>query len=180
MNMRHLLTRNRWSVIAVVFVACFIAVVWCMDPFILMMLGILVAWMGIPALLVAGILWLFAFHYGRSNRPALTILSIVAAFGCFVGLAIPSNRFVQQRAVVTAKDYPSRVALMLEAYRTTHGVYPASLAQLPAMPSLPRLLRSPFGYRSDGSSYSFSFPQPGGLIDTWEYYSETKTWNLST
>ncbi|MEK7952062.1 hypothetical protein [Luteolibacter soli] len=178
--MRQLLTRNRRPVIGVVLVACFIAVVWCMDPFVLMMLGALVAWIGIPALLVAGILWLFAFHYGRSNRPAWTILSIVAALGCFVILAIPANRFVQQRAVVAAKDYPSRVAPMLEAYRRTHGAYPTNLAQLPAKPTLPRLLRSPFGYRSDGSSYSFSFPQPGGLIDSWEYSSETDTWHLST
>ncbi len=180
MNMRQLLTRNRWPIIAVVFVACFIVVVWFMDPFILIMLGILVAWIGIPTLLVAGILWLFAFHYARSNRPALTILSIVATFGCFVGLAIPSNRFVQQRAVGAAKDYPSRVAPMLEAYRSTHGAYPTNLAQLPTKPSLPHLLRSPFGYRSDGSGYSFSFPQPGGLIDTWEFSSETKTWYLHT
>ena len=178
--MSQLLTRNRWPVIAVVFVACFIAVICCMDPFILMMLGIMVAFIGIPALLVAGILWLLAFHHGRSNRPALTILSIVAAIGCFVGLAIPSNRIVQQRAVVAARDYPSRVAPMLEAYRSTHGAYPTNLAQLPTKPSLPRLLRVSYGYRSDGSSYSFSFPQPGGLIDTWEYSSETKTWYLST
>ena len=180
MNMRQLLTRNQWLAIAVVIVACFIAVVCCMDPFILMMLGILVVWIGIPALLVAGILWLIAFHCGHSNRAALTILSIVAAFGCFVGLAIPPNRFVQQRAVEAAKEYPSRVAQLLEAYRSSHGAYPTNLAQLPSMPSLPRLLRSSYGYRSDGSSYSFSFSQPGGLIDTWEYSSETKTWYLST
>lgn len=180
MNMRQRLTRYRWVVIAVMIVACFFAVVWWMDPFILMMLGILAALVGIPALLVAGILGLLAVHYGRSSRPALTILATVAVFGGFVGLAIPSNRFVQQRAVLAAKDYPSRVAPMLEAYRSTQGAYPKTLAQLPAKPSLPRLLRSPFGYRSDGSGYSFSFPQPGGLIDTWEYSSETKIWYLST
>lgn len=180
MNIRQLLTTDRRTIIPVVIVTFFIAVVFYMDPFILLMLAIVVAWIGIPALPVAGILWLFAFHYGRSNRPALTILSIVAAFGCFVGLAIPSNRFVQQRAVVSAKDYPSRVAPLLEAYRSIHGAYPTNLAQLPAKPSLPRLLRSDYSYRSDGSSYSFSFRQPGGLINTWEYSSETKTWYLST
>ncbi len=180
MNIRQLLTRSRWIFVAVVFVACFIGIVLYIDPFMLMMLGIIAIFIGIPALLVAGILWLIAFRYGYSNRPALTILSIVTIFGCFVGLAIPSNHFAQQIAVDAAKDYPSRVAPMLEAYRSTHGAYPTNLAQLPTKPSLPRLLRVSYGYRSDGSSYSFSFPQPGGLIDTWEYSSETKTWYLST
>jgi hypothetical protein len=45
---------------------------------------------------------------------------------------------------------------------------------------VPRLLRGSYGYRSDGRSYSFHFRQPGGLIDTWDYDSETQTWHLST
>ena len=179
-RMRQYFTKHLWWIIAAFFAACFIAVVRYMDPFILLMFGIMTLWVGIPAVFAAGLLWLFTFRSGRSNRPALTILSIVAAFGCFVGLAIPTNRFIQQRAVVSAKDYPSLVAPLLEAHRTTNGAYPTNLEQIPAMPSIPRLLRRPFGYRSDGNSYSFSFPQPGGLIDTWDYSSQTKTWYLST
>jgi hypothetical protein len=106
----------------------------------------------------------------------LTILFLVAAFGCFVGLAIPTNRFIQQRAVAAAKEYPAVVAPMLEAYRKTQGLYPTSLDQLPTKPSVPRLLRRPHSYRSDGLSYSFYFPAPGGLMDTWSYDSKTRQW----
>ena len=159
----------------------FAAIVWLVDPFLLFILGIApLVWIGLPASLIAVVLLLVAIRTGRSRRPALTILSAVAAFGCLVGLAIPTNRFIQQRAVAAAKEYPARVAPLLEAYRQAHGSYPTSLDQLPAKPSVPRLLRSSYGYRSDGSSYSFCFGQPGGLIDTWDYNSETQSWYLST
>ncbi|HEY5744237.1 MAG TPA: hypothetical protein VIS99_17065 [Terrimicrobiaceae bacterium] len=171
---------GRYLILAAVVVA-FAAVVWLMDPFLLFILGVApLLWIGLPASLFAGILLLVAIRTGRSRRPALIILSVVAAFGCFVGLAIPTNHFIQQRAVAAAKEYPARVAPLLEAYRQDHGSYPTSLDQLPAKPVVPRLLRSSYGYRSDGSSYSFCFGQPGGLIDTWDYDSETQTWHLST
>ena len=171
---------GRYFILAAVAVV-FAAVVWLMDPFLLIILGVApLLWIGLPALLIAGILLLVAVRAGRSRRPALTILSVVAAFGCFVGLAIPANHFVQQHSVAAAKEYPGRVAPLLEAYRQAHGSYPTSLNQLPTKPVVPRLLRSSYGYRSDGSTYSFCFGQPGGLIDTWDYDSETQTWHLST
>jgi hypothetical protein len=173
MNGRHL-------ILAAV-VAAFAAVVWFVDPFLLIVLGVApLIWIGLPASLIAGILLLIAVRTGRSRRPALRVLSVVGVFVCFVGLAIPTNHFIQQRAVTAAKAYPARVGQLLEAYRQTHGFYPTSLNQLPNKPSVPRLLRSSYGYRSDGRSYSFCFDQPGGLIDTWNYDSETRQWNLST
>lgn len=172
---------NRWSVIAALIVGAFAAVVWFMDPLLLIVLGVgPLVWIGLPASLVAVVLFLSALRTGRSRRLAVAILSLVAAFGCFVGLAIPSNYFIQRCAVTAAKDYPARVAPFLEAYRQIHGTYPASLDQLPAKPSVPRLLRSSYGYRSDGRHYSFCFSPPGGMIDTWNYDSETRTWHLST
>lgn len=172
---------NRRLTILAVVLAAFGAVVWFADPFLLIFLAVApLLWIGLPALLIAGILWVSALRTGRSSRAATTIFSVVAAFACFVGLTIPANRFIQQRAVAAAKAYPAQVAPLLEAYRQSHGTYPTSLDQLPTKPSVPRLLRSSYGYRSDGSRYSFCFPQPGGLIDTWDYDSETRTWDLST
>lgn len=171
---------KRYSTLATI-VVVFVAVVWLMDPFLLLILGVgPLLWIGLPASLIASILLVVAMRTGRSRRPALRILSVVAAFGCFVGLAIPTNHFIQQRAVAAAKEYPARVAPLLEAYRQAHGSYPTSLDQLPSKPFVPRLLRTSYGYRSAGSSYSFCFGQPGGLIDTWDYDSETQTWHLST
>lgn len=170
---------GRYLVLAAA-IAVFVAEIWFMEPLLLLFLGVAsLLWIGLPASLIAGILLLVALHTGRSRRPALTILCVVAAFGCFVGLAIPANKFVQH-AVTAAKEYPARVAPLLEAYRQAHGSYLTSLDQLPIRPIIPRLLRSSYCYRSDGSRYSFTFAQPGGLIDTWDYSSETQTWHLST
>lgn len=159
----------------------FAVVVWFVDPFLLFILGVApLIWIGFPASIVAVILLLVAIRTGRSRSPALTILFSVAAFGCLVGLAIPTNHFIQQRAVAAAKEYAARVAPLLEAYHQTHGSYPTNLQQLRTQPTVPRLLRTSYGYRSNGRSYSFSFGMPGGLIDTWHYDSETQQWHLST
>src|SRR5438046_1511585 len=91
-------------------VVVFAAVVWLMDPVLLIILGVApLLWIGLPASLIGGIILLIAIRTGRSRRPALTLLSVVAAFACFVGLAIPTNHFIQQRAVTAAKEYPARV-----------------------------------------------------------------------
>jgi len=171
---------NGRFILAGVIVVLFAVAVWFADPFSLILFAVVpLLWIGLPAVLIACFLLLVAIRTGRSRRPALTILSAVGGFACLVGLAIPSNHFVQEWAVSAAKAFPARVAPQLEAYRQAHGAYPTSLDQLPSKPSVPRLMRG-FGYRSDGQSYSFMFPQPGGLIDTWNYDSETQTWHLST
>ena len=180
MNRRHLI---RATAAAVAGAALFAAVVWFMDPLFLFILGVGTLFkVCLPGLIVAVIFLFSAIRTGRSRRPALTILCAVAAFGCFVGLAIPANRFIQEHAVAAAKEYPVQIAPLLEAYRQAHGSYPTSLDQLPAKPAVPRLLSSSHGYRyrSDGLTYSFWFGQPGGMIDTWYYDSKTKTWHLST
>jgi hypothetical protein len=175
--------KRRYLIVATVAaaLAVFAAVVWFMDPFLLFVFGVgSLVWIGLPASLFAGIRLFVIRGAGRTSSTDMTVLSMVAVFGCFVGVAIPANDFVQECAVDAAKEYPAQVAPLLEAYRQAHGSYPTSLDQLPTRPAVPRLLRSRYGYRSHGSSYSFSFGQPGGLINSWGYDSRTQKWHLST
>ncbi len=151
------------------------------DPFLLFVLGVApLVWVGVPASVLAAILWLVAVRRGSSPRPALTILLLVGLFGGLVGLGIPANWMVQRRAVAAAKAYPEQVAPMLEDHRRRHGEYPPGLDGLSEKPAVPRLLRSSYGYRSDGVRYWFCFRQPGSLIDCWDWDSETRKWSLST
>lgn len=168
-------------VAAIVVLAVLLAAVWFVDPFVMMILGMSsLVLVGAPGALAGVVMLMGARTQKRPLRPALTLLLSVAAYGAAVGLAIPANKFVHENAVLAAKAYPEQIAPLLEDYRKAHGSYPASLDLLPAKPSVPRLLRSGHGYHSSGSSYRFSFNVPGGLVDTWDYRSETGLWHLTT
>ncbi len=166
-------------IIASLAIALFGALVWLVDPILLTGFGIApLLYIGLPATLLACVRLLFAFRTGCSRSPALKILAAVAAYACFMSLAIVSNRHVHEFAVVAAKKYPAKVARLLDAYKETKGFYPSSLSEISSAPPLPWLLRR-YGYRSDGLSYSFRFSQPGGLIDSWDYDSQTQSWHFS-
>lgn len=160
--------------------ALYLGTVWFADPFFLFLAFAPLICVGLPVAVGATIFLLIAIRTGRPRRPAVVMLGAVAALTILAGLAWPLNPFAQDRAVTAAKAYPERVAPLLEAYRQAHGAYPDSLDQLPTKPVVPRLLRRMYGYRSDGGRYSFSFPVPGGMIDSWDYDSDTKEWSLST
>jgi hypothetical protein len=168
----------KYFAVAIVISAC-AGVAWYGDPFLVGLFAIF-AFMICAAVLAVGVFLLFfSLATRRAWRPPLVLMAIAVISAGIVAGAISLNRAVQDRAVLHAKAYPDRIAPLLEAYRQAHGVYPKSLDQLPSTPPLPRLLRDD-AYHSDGKTYSFQFPQPGGFIDTWTYDSETRTWYLET
>lgn len=169
-----------WLIIPPVIVTSAL-VVWFVDPFSVAVIGgMLIFWFGVPCLLIAGFLLLYAKMTGSSRRGEWKFFWIVVGFCGFIGLTIPANYFVFERAAAAAKAYPARVVPLLEAYRKANGRYPNSLAELPDAPPVPRLIRDDsYGYRSDGESYGFSFGRPGGLIDVWIYNPQTGEWDLS-
>ncbi len=158
----------------------FAATVWFADPFLLFVFSVIpMLWIGLPVSLVALVILVISARRGRSIHGPLKTLAVVAALALLVGLAFAANHFVQKHAVAAAKNYPAALAPQLETYLRTTGSYPASLDHIPRRPYVPRLLRSSHAYHSDGTRYFFRFAKPGGLIDSWEYDSETRTWQLS-
>jgi len=171
---------RKLTLIGLIVGAVLLAILAIVDPFPLLVLGLgSLLWLALPVGVFTTILLVLAICKQRSRRIPIVILTGVLVFAALVGLAIPLNRVVHDRGVVAAKAYPEQVEPMLEAYRSQHGRYPERLDQIPAAPRMPWLLRR-FGYHSDGSKYWFTFPQPGGLIDVWDYISETHKWHLST
>ncbi len=151
------------------------------DPMLLfIVVCVALCWIAAPCAGVALIILLVAILSRRGLRLPLLLLSAVILSAACLALTLPINTFIQQRAVAAAKAYPDCVAALLEQYRQRHGTYPANLSQLPSRPQIPRLLRGSYGYHSDGQTYTFTFPQPGGMIDVWDYSSETHAWHLST
>lgn len=137
-------------------------------------------WIVIPLLAAAMVFWLYALRKGRSCQPAFMLFRLAAAAVLFFLLAMPLNQWVFDQEVKAAKACVEEMVPLLEDYRRQHGAWPTSLEQLPTLPPLPWLLRDPHCYRSEGDGYTFSFSQPGGLIDVWVYESKTQAWNLST
>ena len=109
---------------------------------------------------------------------SVILVGLVTAVLFVTGVWI-STHFAQKRALAEAKAYPALIEPLLEAYRQKHGTYPTSLDQLSTQPALPQLLRGPHSYRSDGTSYSFSFLPPGYGLDAWDYLSITRKWHTS-
>jgi hypothetical protein len=165
---------------AALLIVLFAALAYWADPLLLKFLGLVpLLWIGLPVALFGVVRLLASIRTGGSRESGLALLCAVLKFGCFVALVIPANHFMQERAVAAAKAYPDSVVPLLEAYRDVHGAYPTSLDQVHAAPPLPRLLRSRWGYHSDGKAFTFSFPQPG-MFGGWQYHSERMVWHLST
>lgn len=188
---------GRFYLAAIIVVLLGVAAVF-VDPLYVIILALTpLIWIGVPLVLLAVVDLLLAVRSrrsrrhaftllaindllgaarsGRSRRHAFTLLAVVGGCGCFAGLVLPANYYFHERAVADAKAFPAKVAPLLEAYRQEHGVYPPSLDQLPSGTPVPWLLRGS-DYTTHGQSYTFTFPQPGKLKDTWDYDSKTQTW----
>lgn len=151
------------------------------DPFILLVFTLGAGlWLGLPILVGCMIASLVALLAHRSPKIPISIAAVVIAIFAFSGLAIPANSYIHKQAEITAKAYPEKIIPFLEAYREQHGSYPANLDELPDKPPLPRLLRTSHAYRSDGTTFSFFFPKPGGLLDAWYFDSDSREWQLAT
>lgn len=150
------------------------------DPFFLLVFVIGGGlWIGLPLIVIGIIVALISKALNRSTKIPICFIATVLAVISLGGLSIPANSLVYQWAEIEAKAYPDKVRPLLDDYRKEHGVYPKSLDELQGKPPVPRLFKA-WSYRSNGSDYSFSFPQPGGLIDQWDYDSKTRKWSLST
>ena len=155
--------------------------VWLVDPFLIMAFILVPAlYFGIPGVFVALVYLLFARATSRPTRPAIIILAGIATFGAVAAIIVPANGYVHDLAVREAQAFPSLIESSLENYRSSHGHYPKKLSDLSPQPNIPRLLRTDYGYQSDGNSYTFSFSKPGGLIDLWRYSRDSKRWWLGT
>ncbi len=137
-------------------------------------------WIGIPCIATGIILFFYARAKKTNTTPVLRFIGSVLLVSLFALLSLPFSSFVERRDIAAAKAYPEKIAPLLEQYRQANGVYPTSLDALPSKPSVPRLLRTAYGYRSDGTNYSFCFSEPGGIMDTWDYSSKTHEWHFSS
>jgi hypothetical protein len=67
----------------------------------------------------------------------------------------------------------------LDAWKESHGAFPASLKDLGDDVVPPRLIHGEVHYSSGGSSFMFDVPDPDEFVFPWgwEYYSDTRRWH---
>lgn len=170
--------RTTLIAIAVLFPASLLAALFA-DPLVVY-IGVVYAMMLAALSVVTGIVALVvARSRQRISRWPGHLMLVAAMVGCAGLGTVAFNSWLNDRSVREAKRYPTLVAGPLEDYRRAHGAYPQSLEELPAAPPVPSLLVRPYGYSTDGVTYSFSFPRPGGIFDMWTYHSATQTWGFS-
>jgi hypothetical protein len=133
-------------------------------------------YLGLP-ILIASALSLIP----RQRSRILAMLSRVALWAGLVALSaavsMPIGAVVLRRDIAAAKRYCEDLVPDLDAYKRAHGRYPEGIDAVTAPTRAPRLLRPfPF-YTSNGESFSFSFPNPGGMMNFFAYDSKRREWS---
>lgn len=160
-------------------VLAYLAALWFVEPFLWLALGIAVlVFLGGPLLLYGLVRVIYDCKSG-SHGTGLRVIRWVAVMTVFIVLGVLANRFVYARAEAAAFAYPAQVTPLLEAYREAHGSYPTRLDDLPAKPSIPRLLRGDGSYAPWQGGYRFSFSASYDLMDSWTYDSSAGEWYLN-
>ena len=141
----------------------------------LIALGIAV-YLGLPILIASALSFI-----PRQRSRILAVLARVALWAGLVALSaavsLPIGAMVLRSDVATAKRYCEDLVPGLDAYKRAHGRYPEKIDAVNVPGGTPRLLRLYPFYSSDGESFSFSFSNPGALMNWYAYDSKRGKWS---
>ena len=134
-----------------------------------------VFYVGLPLAAIGGVLFLLR---RRVSTPSWLPRVSNVVVGSILGLALswPVGMFLLETDIHSAKVYCGRLIGKIEEFRAKRGRYPQSLTEVQPLEKLPRLLRERSFYGSDGQSYSFSFVDPSGMMNGFEFNSKTRRW----
>ena len=65
---------------------------------------------------------------------------------------------------------------VLDDYKRAHGTYPRDLKVVSGSHEPPRMLRDFPYYWADGAEFHFTFLDPSGMMNGFEYSSRSKRW----
>jgi hypothetical protein len=134
-----------------------------------------VVYIAVPGVVAGVVFWRV-----RQRGPTVRVLaklafavSAVAASTIISGLV---GTAVLARDIANAKRYCESLIPKLEQYRSAHGIYPTDLSALRDRGVPPRLLRDEDYYHSNGLGYSFSFGDPGGMMNGFARDQQSANW----
>jgi hypothetical protein len=112
----------------------------------------------------------------RTNLPAW----IGRAFGVWLLLATTAASSwgtgftIHHYQIFAARRFVARAVPVLDAIRSRDGRYPTELPDALGRP--PSVLRSSSFYTSDGLTFRFEYWDSAGMMDGYEFTSDSRTW----
>ena len=92
--------------------------------------------------------------------------------------AVYLGGILNTRRIDEAKAYCERLAIALDGTREETGFYPTNLTGIVQQSDLPDILKGGnLYYHSQGTNYSITFPDPGGMMNGWDFIGSTKKWH---
>ncbi len=109
----------------------------------------------------------------KGRKPPFRLITASFVVGLIASWMV--GDWIHDAEIASAKAYVTTAAPALDAYRNEHGHYPDSLARLDLL-ELPVLFRKPWGYKSDGQQYTFSYPDSQKMMAAQYFDSSQHRW----
>jgi hypothetical protein len=136
-------------------------------------------WIAAPLFLFSGIF--LAIAYRKPHPVMISIGQWMMIASIVVGstlTAIYLGGRLNDRRIEEAKVYCEGIANTLDSLRDSSGYYPTNLTGLVQQSDLPGILKGGnLYYHSQGTNYSITFADPGGMMNGWDFIGSTKKWS---
>ena len=136
-------------------------------------------WVAAPLFLFSGIF--LAIAYRKPNPVMISIGQWMLLASIVLGSTLMAAYFgglLNDKRINEAKVYCEELAVQLDKARDTAGVYPTNLTMFIEHTPPPRILQNGnLYYHSQGSNYSITFSDPGGMMNGWDFIGSTKEWH---
>ncbi len=136
-------------------------------------------WIAAPLFLFSGIF--LAIAYRKPHPVMIEIGKWLMLSSLVIGstlIAIPFGGKLNQSDINKAKIYCEQTAVILDIKYDLLGAYPTNLTGIITERDMPRILRGGnLYYHSQGTNYSITFSDPGGMMSGWYFIGNTKQWS---
>jgi hypothetical protein len=137
-------------------------------------------WIGVPLLILTGAAWVISnlpySDQGRIHHAARMMLVGVGILSSQL-ISIPAGQMLLAHEVREAQAYCEALIPTLDGIKEKQGVYPKSQEEIiKEQKDLPRLLRSDRFYWRNGQVFTFSFKDPAGVSNFYEFNSAKRKW----
>lgn len=136
-------------------------------------------WIAAPLFIFSGIF--LAIAYRKPHPVMIGIGQWIMLASLVLGSTLASitmGGLLNQREIEKAKKYCEQLAVRLDQMKEQSGLYPTNLVGMIEQTDIPRILKDGnLYYHSQGTNYSITFSDPGGMMNGWDFIGNTRKWS---